>query len=247
MADVSEKGIMGMILSDYPWEQVIYRIICEEAMDPWDLDISKLSEVFIGHLAGMKKLDFRIPAKYIIIAAVLLKMKTDHLDFIEMVKETMEGPEPYPEDAIAGAEGLEAESPGAGEGPGAGAGFDAVRLHERRVHHRKVMFEDLVFALRRALKTEHRKERRVARRGADIRIERVDISKRIKELYRRIDYVLAKLKDDEVTFSSVVEEWNRENILKNFMPLMHLDTEKKVDCRQEKFFDEIFIRKMEGE
>lgn len=246
MTDVSEKGIMDMILSDYPWEQVIYRIICEEAMDPWDLDLSKLTEVFIEYLAKMKKLDFRIPAKYIIIAAVLLKMKTDHLDFIDMVKESMEGPEPCPEDMMEGVEGMEMDALEAEEAPRGGVNFDAVKLHERRVHHRKVMFEELVFALRRALKTEQRKEKRIAKRGADIRIERVDISKRIKELYRRIDDVLAKLKDEEVPFSSVVEEWNRENILKNFMPLMHLDTEKKVDCRQDKPFEEIFIKKMEG-
>lgn len=242
MGAVSEKNIMDMILSDYPWEQVIYRIVCEEAMDPWDVDISKLTDVFIGYLARMKQLDFRIPAKYIIIAAVLLKMKTDHLDFIDMIRETMQGPET--QDMMAeGMEGLEAEM-AAVAAPAGTAGFDGVRLHERRVHHRKVMFEELVFALRRALRTERRRERREAEGKVEIRIERVDISKRIRELYRRIDDIMAKLKEDEVRFSSLVGEWNREGILKTFTPLMHLDMEKKVDCHQDKPFEEIFIRKM---
>jgi len=237
MGDVNERGIVDMMASDYPWEQVIYRIICEQAIDPWDIDLTKLTEAFISSLAKMKHMDFRIPAKYVIIAAVLLKMKADHLDFIEMVKEAMAGPQPEEMEPEMEEPMLEAQP----EAPN----FDAVRLHERHIHHRKVMFEELVFALRRAMRTEHRKEVRETKGRAEIRIDRVDISKRIKELYDRIDSVLAKLKDDETTFSSVVEEWNRENILKNFIPLMHLDSEKKVDCRQDKPFDEIFIRKME--
>ncbi len=244
MGSGSEKGIMDMILSDYPWEQVLYQILCKEALDPWDIDLTRLTEVFVNYLAKMKLLDFRVPAKYIILAATLLKMKSDHLDFIDMVKGAMEGPEAYAdgapetEDMAAGLDGQEMPE------PTTGPAFDAVRLHERRVHHRKVMFEELVFALRKALKTEQRREKKEMKGRAEIRIERVDISKRIKELYKRIDDVLAKLKGDEVKFSSVVEEWNRENILKNFMPLMHLDTEKKVDCRQDKPFEEIFIKKV---
>ncbi|MFH1294797.1 MAG: segregation/condensation protein A, partial [Candidatus Aenigmatarchaeota archaeon] len=240
MGGVTEKTIMDLIVSDYPWEQVIYKIICEEAMDPWDLDLTKLTEVFVDVLARMKKLDFRIPAKYIIIAAVLLKMKSDHLDFIDMVKESLAGPDPYPEDMFENAEETEVQQETLASG---GTKFDAVKLHERRVHHRKVMFEELVWALRRAMKTETRRDRRVAKINTEIKIDRTDISKRIKELYRKIDSVLAKLKDEEVPFSSIVEEWNRENILKNFMPLMHLDSEKKVDCRQDEVFQEIFIKK----
>lgn len=236
MGQVNEKSIMDMITSDYPWEQVIYKVICEEAMDPWDLDLTKLTEVFIDVLAKMKKLDFRIPAKYIIITAVLLKMKADHLDFIDMVKESLEGPDPYPEDMLDSFEGQD-------EVPleGSKKSFDAIKLHEKRIHHRKVMFEELVWALRRAIKTETRRDRRAAKAVPDIKIERVDISNRIKELYKRIDTILARLKDEEVPFSSVVEEWNRESILKAFMPLMHLDSEQKVDCRQEEVFKEIYI------
>jgi len=239
MGDVSERGIIDMMASDYPWEQVIYRILCEQAIDPWDIDLTKLTEAFIGYLAKMKRMDFRMPAKYVIIAAVLLKMKADHLDFIDMVKDAMAGPqlpEVEPEDMEAPLD----------EAPAAPPNFDAVSLHERRVHHRKVMFEELVFALRRAMRTEHRKEMRDTKGRAEIRIERVDISKRINELYNRIDQVLAKLKGDEVPFSSVVDAWTRESILKTFVPLMHLDSEKKVDCHQEKPFDEIFIRKMQS-
>ncbi|MFH1294749.1 MAG: segregation/condensation protein A, partial [Candidatus Aenigmatarchaeota archaeon] len=131
MGGVTEKTIMDLIVSDYPWEQVIYKIICEEAMDPWDLDLTKLTEVFVDVLAKMKKLDFRIPAKYIIIAAVLLKMKSDHLDFIDMVKESLAGPDPYPEDMFENAEETEVPQETLASG---GTKFDAVKLHERRVH-----------------------------------------------------------------------------------------------------------------
>ena len=80
---MKENDIMQLITKDYSWEQVLYNIIAWEGLDPWDLDISKLSEAFMGHVEGLEELDFKIPAKYVIIAAVLLRMKSEHLHFID--------------------------------------------------------------------------------------------------------------------------------------------------------------------
>ena len=76
---------MELITSEYSWEQIIYKVIAWEGMDPWDLDITLLSKSFMAYITKMEELDFKVPAKYIIIAAVLLRMKSDHLDFIEQL------------------------------------------------------------------------------------------------------------------------------------------------------------------
>ncbi len=74
-----EKKIMQFLTSEYSWEQIIYEVIAWEGLNPWDLDLAKLSRAFVRYLQGIEELDFRIPAKYIMVACVLLKMKSDYL------------------------------------------------------------------------------------------------------------------------------------------------------------------------
>ena len=58
---------------------MIYALIEEEHMNPWDIDISLLSQKFLEMLRKLKELDFRISGKMVLASAVLLKMKSDIL------------------------------------------------------------------------------------------------------------------------------------------------------------------------
>jgi segregation and condensation protein A len=231
---MDEKEIVDMIVSGHPWEQVIYKIVCDEALDPWDLDISKLSAVFLKYIFKLRVLDFKIPAQYLLIAAILLKMKSEHLHFIDFI-----GEEGFDTEDIDAEDGLEAE---AGE-EGISFRAQAIKVPAKRVPRRKMVFEELIASLRKALQTDERRTWRKLRTRSGVEIKREDITKRINEVYRKIDSLLSKLKKDEVKFSSLVEKWEKGAVLDAFMPLMYLDQEKKVDCRQEKFFEEIFIKK----
>ena len=66
---------------------------------------------------------------------------------------------------------------------------------------------------------------------------------RIEKLYSKISSMLNGMKDNKVTFSSIVDKWERERIIDHFMPLMHLENEKKVMCTQKEMFDEILIKR----
>jgi segregation and condensation protein A len=240
---MKEKEIIDMIVKGYPWEQVIYNIVAVEALDPWDMDICALSSSLLKYLAKLKEMDFKIPAKYIIIAAVLLKMKSDHLHFIEFLHEhEAENLDSFDEEMdMVELEQIEEDEDFK---PNLDFLSDSFNLREKRIHKRKIMFEELIVALRKALKTEKRRERRKARAIIPIQIEREDISKRIADLYKRIDSLLVKIKKEEIEFSKLVDKWKRDEILRTFLPLIYLDSEKKVNCRQEKMFDEIFIKRV---
>ncbi len=239
---MNEKEIIDMIVAGYPWEQVIYKIIAVEALDPWDLNISVLSDALLKCLAKMKEMDFKIPAKYLIIAAILLKMKSEHLHFIELLHEHEEDNMDFDSELdMVEVDELETEE----IKPNLDFLSDSFNLREKRIHKRRVMFEELVLALKKALKTQQKRERRRAKAVIPLNIEREDITKRIADLYKRIDTLLAKIKKEEIEFSKLVDEWKRDKILKTFLPLIYLDSEKKVDCRQEKIFDEIFIKKIQ--
>ena len=61
------------------WQSIILDLIKTEQMDPWDIDISLLSQKYLKMLKKLKDLDFRISGKIILAAAILLRIKSNKL------------------------------------------------------------------------------------------------------------------------------------------------------------------------
>lgn len=230
---MQEQNLLEMIIKEQSWEELIYNIVSYEGLDPWDVDIIKLTTSFLEYIEKLKTLDFRVPAKVVLVAAILLKLKSEILSPIRGGKT-----EYFPDDT---------QLPD---------GLDWIRQQlsevnlkppmQRRVK-RKVTLDELVNALTKAMKVKGKKERIKRRLGRRIRREigeEIDIEIRIKELLFDIDGLLLKLKSDKVEFSKIVDNWEREEIVKHFMPLLHLSNRGKVGTEQEEFFKEIFISKI---
>lgn len=234
----STQKLMDMIVQEYSWQQAIYKIISWENLDPWNLDLAVLADSFIGYMSKLEHMDFKIPAKYIAISAVLLRMKSDQVKILS-------------EDEIFSVDGLVdadvADYPEEGSQPGSeqvalDPGLLGMPMKRRPV--RKIVVTELVAALKKALGTQYRRKTTVKARSDRIKFEYTEnINLRINNLYSKINNIVGKMKDKEVTFSSVVEKWDRSSIVGSFVPLVHLDNNQNVSCRQEKLFDEIFIRK----
>jgi len=230
---MDEKSIMELVTSNHSWEQIIYKIVAWEGMDPWDLDLVAFSSSFVKYLGKIKELDFKVPAKYVIIAATLLKMKSDHLHLIDHVNQ-LDG---QPEDEFQVDEIVEED------GNGFKFQVNPITVPTKRRPNRKITVNELISSLKKAMITQDKRVARIARQRAPIKISRRDITASIASLYDRINGIMKKLKNDEIKFSDVVEKWDKKNIVDNFIPLLHLDNEKKVDCEQEEMFEEILIKK----
>ncbi|MFH1364495.1 MAG: segregation/condensation protein A [Candidatus Aenigmatarchaeota archaeon] len=227
---MDEKSIMDLVTSDYSWEQIIYKIVAWEGMDPWDMDLVGFSNAFINYINKMKEVDFKIPAKYVIIAATLLKMKSDHLHLIDHVNQLDGQTEDVFEVEDVGEERTIFE-------------VNPITMPSSRRPSRKITVNELISSLKKAMITQDRRTARIARARSPIKISRKDISASIASLYERINSIMNKLKNEEVKFSEVVDKWERKDIVDNFIPLLHLDNEKKINCEQEEMFDEIIIKK----
>lgn len=216
-----------MIIEKKSWEEVIYNIVSLENLDPWDIDLVKLTESFLTYVNKIKELDFRIPAKIVFVAAVLLRLKADYLSIFE--EETIEEV--------------------AKEKPFVDLGIDPdliqLGLPMRRIPKRQVTLGELVVALKKALKVkERRTERRMIwQRRIRIEIKEEDITKRINELMQEIDVLMMQMRKGKLRFRDIVGEWNRDRIVEYFIPLLHLEQDKKVKTEQEDYFKEIFIEK----
>lgn len=232
---LDEKKILEFITSEYSWEQIIYEIIAWEGLDPWDVDISKISAGFLKYLHAMKELDFRVPAKYIMVASVLLRMKSDYLrQFKEQVtgEAEQEMQEALIEAEVAGSESFE---------------INPLTIPPRREPVRGVVVTELVKALKKVLKAHEKRVFRTEKLRKDIDVTGDNINERIKTLYARINSLLSRVRKKEVEFSKLVGEWKREEVVDNFIPLVHLEQQKKVRARQEEIFEEIWVSRRDNE
>lgn len=228
---VTEQQLVGLMTAEYSWEQIIYDIIASQGLDPWNLDLAILASSFLDSIKKTKELDFRIPAKYVIIASTLLKMKSDYLKLVSIPGEGSEELfDSMEEEPVAnGFHKLE---------------IGNFELADKRRPVRKIVVTDLINALKRLLRADERKLVRTATMREKIKIGTENITERINVLYKRIQDVLGSMKEEEVQFSKLVPEWNRKHIVDTFLPLVYLNHDKKVHCRQDDFFHEIFVKKL---
>ncbi len=210
--EVDESKLIKTIVVASDWEEVITNIIEEEGINPSDIDIVRLVDAFLDYLKNLKKFDFRIPARFILIAAILLRMKCEVLKINEPKEETLK--------------------------PNIDINVPLVDLPIIRTPKRKVTLTELINALQKVIEFEEKKKLkklRLRRNVENLIGEYEDIESRIEKIYERI-------KNEKIkNFSSLVGEWNRKNIVYNFIPLLHLVMNNKIICFQQEIFGEIFI------
>jgi chromatin segregation and condensation protein Rec8/ScpA/Scc1 (kleisin family) len=78
-----EENILKIIIEKQSWEEIIYYVVNVENLDPWNIDLVKLTNGFLKFLHEAKELDFRIPAKIVFVAAILLRLKSNYLSIFE--------------------------------------------------------------------------------------------------------------------------------------------------------------------
>jgi len=223
-----EENILKTIIDKESWEEVIYYIVSLENINPWDVDLVKLTESFVRFIKSVEEIDFRIPAKVVFVAAILLRLKADYLSiFEEAEEEILKEQKPFAE---------------------LGIDPNLVQLGYpmKRVPKRQVTLDELIVALKKALAVKERKTERVriARQQlADIGTEEEDITKRTETILKEVDELMKKLNQDKIEFSKIVGEWKKDKIISKFVPLLHLEHDQKISCEQEDYFKEIFISK----
>lgn len=236
------KEIVGMMNSEQSWEQIIYKIIAWEGLDPWDLDLSALSSAFTDYILQMKEMDFKLPAKFVMIAAVLLRMKSDNLTLLKYFSE-----DNYMEfqDGVYIEGSDEADVIDNTENGILNFEVNAITVPQKRIPKRKIMIDELISSLRRVLNAQDRRTAKKIKAKDMIKIREDNITKRIGRLYEKINSMLTKVRKDEVKFSKLVDRWEKQEVVNTFLPLVFLESEKKVECRQEEMFKEIFVKRRE--
>jgi segregation and condensation protein A len=223
---------------DLTWEGLIRDIVKQENMSPWDIDITRLSDRYVKSIHELESLDFRVSGKFLLTAAILLRMKSEVLDVEDLLKH----PDYYLAD-LAGAVDLTKVF----EKPTYPNGTIVPRLRPRQL--RRVTLDELVDALHKAMVVKERREKRYEERerikSMKKKFKPINMRSKMKDLYNRIMNFFKNLGKDKISFGELVPSTDRKDVIFTFVPLLHLSNSGKIVLEQEREFGDIYVREPE--
>ena len=233
-----QNQLYDMLLKEdeITWQTIIYDLIKTEQMDPWDIDISLLSNKYLETVKTMKEMNMFISGKILLAAALLLRIKSTKLvaEDIALFDQFLFNPEPEElADEITDLEKLQRVKD-----------IPRLAIKTPQARKKKVTVQDLMVALQRALEVNQRKVmREVKERTINVQVPKIkiDITTLIKGLYEKILELFKR--GEEVTFTKLVPSEKKEDKVFTFIPLLHLDNQGKINITQERPFDEIKVLK----
>ena len=237
---INQNQVYDIITSRKPdWQVIIYEMVHNNQLDPWDLDLVTLTKKYFEKIEEMKETDFYISSKVLLAASLLLRIKSEILlnKYIKEIDEILFGRKKEPQKIIEKIEIDESEIP--------------ILIPKTPMSRlRKVTLPELMIALNKAINTESRRiKREVAIKRAkklsylDIpQFKKIDLKDRIKQFYEKIIKEI-KGKDKpkiKLTYSELTKN-EREEKLATFLPLLHLSNAKKIWLEQNNHLEEIWI------
>jgi len=229
-----QEKIYEMLMNEdeITWQSIIYDLVKTEQMDPWDINISLLSKKYLEKIKELQDLNLFISGKVVLAASILLKIKS-----VKLVDENLAEFDNmlFPSEQDFLLDDLEK--------PISPQDIPKLLIKTPQARKRKVGLNDLMEALQKALEVEHRRVLRRADerviREVEIPTKKVDISILIKNLYAKIKEFFKK--HNVVLFSDLLPSQERIDKIYTFIPLLHLESQGKINLFQEKQFGEIQI------
>ena len=203
------------------WREFLVDLVASERMDPWDLDIAQVADVYLSRVRQIEALDLRLPANVILASAIMLHYKADAL----RLEEVAPGPEEYAEPKIDEA-------------------LPELMLKANRPRSRRVTLDELVRAVGDVMRTGRKGIMRVPiTQIFNLEVPTKGMNVRMQELYEKASAM--KDAEDIVLFSSLIGEWTPEFVISCLLPVMHLVQEERMMAWQDEYFGEIFLKVLE--
>ena len=234
------QQILDMLLEqdDVTWKSLLYDLVKSEEMDPWAIDISLLTNKYLETVKALKQTDLRLSGKVLLAAAFLLKLKSVHLidndisNLDRLLAQTEEALED--EDFL---DDFESQP------------YNHLKDKEFKLiprqpqpRTRQVSIYDLVDALQKAMETKKRKVAKQRPQKIEFPARTFDIMDVIRDIYARVRVYLQDNKGKQITFSQLLPKHARKmDKVYTFIPVLHLEHQRKIETTQAEPFSEIFI------
>ncbi|HLC78107.1 MAG TPA: segregation/condensation protein A [Candidatus Nanoarchaeia archaeon] len=234
---VKQEQIHDLLFSrEIGWQEIIYDLINTEQLDPWDINLSVLTNKYLAKIQELEEADFFVSSKVLLAASLLLRIKSEILlnKYIKNIDEILFGKKELKKTEIVRIQ-LDDDIP---------------ELIPRSPipRFKKVTLKELMESLNKAIITENRrigkeitKTNAFREAGISLPKRKFSISDKIREIYDKLSgHFKENNNSKRVGFTDFVGT-EREEKLIAFAPLLHLENQKKVWLEQEAHFEEIYI------
>ena len=234
---INESQVFDIITGEeVSWQAIIYDLVKTEQLDPWDINITILTEKYLEKIAEIEETDFFISSKVLLAATLLLRIKSEillnkHVKDIDDILFEKSEKKKYVLEKIE----LEEEIP---------------QLIPRSPipRHKRITLKELIESLNKAISTENRRIKReiinknvLREAGFSLPKKRFSIKNKIKEIHNSLfEYFKTNQEKKKIGFTEFIGNTKEEKI-NAFLPLLHLENQKKVWLEQQNHFDEIYI------
>lgn len=208
-------------LTDQPL-QTLLELVQQHKLDPWDVDIEKLTHVYIRRIGEMQEFDLRASGRALLSASVLLRIKSSNVvngnGNGQLVEEGLE-------------EVFDVDLPDLGE----------ITLVQNTP--RKITLADLMEALQEALSEIPAKKiyqsKKMGKITQLLSEYDVNIEKYIDAMYKRVQSLVAP--GAKITLFELLEERTRLALARTLLLLLFLCAEGKVVLEQPELFSDILV------
>lgn len=221
------------------WKEFLVDLVSSHRMDPWDIDITAVADVYLRKVKELQAMDLRVPANVILACSLLLRMKSETITFDEPEEV---GNQSYLEETPA----LIAED------------IPELVYRPNLPRKRRVTLQELLAAVEEVVRDSGRPVVRVnAPRELNLELPRVD-------MHELMAYVLGQVNemqdaDGVVLFSELVGKGLGTQELENtpfkrsfsspaeaitlyLLPVLHLVQDQRVMAWQDDYFGDIFLK-----
>ena len=236
--DAQQEQVHKIVFSkEIGWQEIIYDLINTEQLDPWNIDITSLTQKYLEKIEKFEEANYFISSKVLLAAALLLRIKSEILlnKYMKSIDEILFGSKEKKEINIEKIEFDEDEIP-------------ELIPKSPMPRFRRVTLSELVESLNKAIVTETRRIEKVIVNRNAIRETGISLPKRkysipnkIKELHFRIvEYFDQNKEELRVPFHEMIGDKKEEKII-SFSSILHLESQKKIWIEQEEHFGDIHI------
>jgi len=218
------------------WQEIIYDLINTEQLDPWDINLTILSDKYLEKVRQVEEADFFVSGKVLLAATFLLRIKSEILlnRYIRSIDEILFGTKEEksePLKRIALDEIIPELIP-----------------KSPMPRMKKVTLNQLMEALGNAIATENRRikkevvTRDVFRESAfPIPRKKRNVEERMTEIYNKVkDYFTGNIQEKKVSFVKLSQN-KRGEMIEMFPNLINLDHQKKIWLEQENHLEDFHI------
>lgn len=213
------------LVKNATWREILIDLVETDKLDPWDIDIIKIVDGYIAAVRKMQVMDLHIPANIILAASILLRMKSETINVMQMHEEEFQPDEQMREHRAM------PEVPGI---------IPRLRLQPKR----KITLGELMDALGDAIKINERREiiSKQKVEPLNFTVEKEDIDERLSATHKLV--VEQADKEGLTTFAHLSKYFDslESALLKLFVPLLFLAHRGDVTLMQDQFFNEIFVK-----